>query len=104
MTVNLNRLAAIAKTRSEESFEQSRFRKENRDWLQISQEVALALRRFLRTENMSQEALAAMVGVFMDDLTSLLNGGEIQTMETICKIQNVVGRDLMSAGKPFLDR
>jgi hypothetical protein len=26
---------------------------------------------------MSQEALAAMVGVSMDDLTSLLNGGEI---------------------------
>jgi plasmid maintenance system antidote protein VapI len=50
---------------------------------------------------MSQEALAAMVGVSMDDLTSLLNGGEILTLETICKIQNVVGRDLMSAGKPF---
>jgi transcriptional regulator with XRE-family HTH domain len=101
MAFNLNKLAEVAKPRSEESKEQERFRKENRDWLRISQEIALALRYFLRTEHMTQKALAEKMGLSSVYVSKLLKGGENLTLETICKIQSVIGQDLITVSKPY---
>lgn len=101
MAFNLNKLAEVAKPRSEESKEQARFRKENRDWLRISQEIALALHYYLRTENMTQKALAEKMGISSVYVSKLLKGGENLTLETICKIQNVIGQDLITVSKPY---
>jgi transcriptional regulator with XRE-family HTH domain len=101
MAFDLNKLAAIAKPRSEESMEQARFRKENRDWLRISQEIALALHYFLRTEKMTQKALAEKMGMSPVYVSRLLKGSENLTLETISKIQRVIGQDLIAVAKPY---
>ena len=48
MAFNLEKLANIAKPQSEKEKEQARYRKENRDWLRMSQEIALCLHYYLR--------------------------------------------------------
>jgi hypothetical protein len=43
----IEKLAEIAKPQSAESIQQVQFRKQNKDWLVVSQEVALALHYYL---------------------------------------------------------
>ena len=63
MSFNPEKLAAIAKPRSEETKEKTRFRKENRDWLRVSQEIALCLHHYLRKTGLTQKELADKMGV-----------------------------------------
>lgn len=48
MAFDTEKLANIAKPQSEKEKEQARYRKENRDWLRMSQEIALCLHYYLR--------------------------------------------------------
>ena len=56
MAFNPEKLAAIAKPRSEEAKDKARFRKENRDWLRMSQEIALCLHYYLRNAGLTQKS------------------------------------------------
>jgi hypothetical protein len=66
MGFNVEKLAAMAKPCSEESLKQARFRKENREWLRISQEIALALHYYLRKQNMGSPAKTCVYPKIMD--------------------------------------
>lgn len=101
MTFNLEKLANIAKPQSEKEKEQARYRKENRDWLRMSQEIALCLHYYLRKAGLTQKELADKMGVSAVYAGKLLKGGENLTLETICKIQKVIGEDLVTVAKPY---
>ena len=101
MTFNLEKLASIAKPQSEKEKEQARYRKENRDWLRMSQEIALCLHYYLRKAGLTQKELADKMGVSAVYVGKLLKGGENLTLETICKIQKVIGEDLVTIAKPY---
>ena len=102
MAFNPERLAAIAKPRSEEAKEKARFRKENRDWLRMSQEIALCLLYYLRNAGLTQKELADKMGVSAVYVGKLLKGGENLTLETICKIQNVICENIVTVAKPYV--
>ena len=63
MAFDLNKLAEVAKPRNEAAKERARSRKENRDWLRMSQDIALSLHYYLRTSNMTQKELAEKMEV-----------------------------------------
>lgn len=101
MAFNTEKLASIAKPQSEKEKEQARYRKENRDWLRMSQEIALCLHYYLRKAGLTQKELADKMGVSAVYVGKLLKGGENLTLETICKIQKVIGEDLVTVAKPY---
>lgn len=102
MAFNPEKLAAIAKPRSEEAREKARIRKENRDWLRMSQEIALCLHYYLRKAGITQKELADKMGVSAVYVGKLLKGGENLTLETICKIQKVIHEDIVTVAKPYI--
>ena len=63
MELNLDKLDAAIRPRSEASARRARERKESRAWRSMSQDVALALYHYLRTNEMTQKALAEKMGV-----------------------------------------
>lgn len=103
MAFNPEKLAAIAKPRSEEAREKARIRKENRDWLRMSQEIALCLHYYLRKTGLTQKELADRMGVSAVYVGKLLKGGENLTLETICKIQKVICEDIVTVAKPYIN-
>ena len=103
MAFNQEKLAAIAKPRSEEAREKARIRKENRDWLRMSQEIALCLHYYLRKTGLTQKELADRMGVSAVYVGKLLKGGENLTLETICKIQKVICEDIVTVAKPYIN-
>lgn len=102
MTFNTEKLSSVAKPRSKEATEQARFRKENREWLRMSQEIALCLHYYLRNTGMTQKELADKMGVSAVYVGKLLKGGENMTLETICKIQRVINENIVTVAKPYI--
>ena len=102
MAFNMDKLAEIAMPRGAEATKRAQVRKENREWLRISQEIALCLHYYLRDMCMTQKELANKMGVSAVYVGKLLKGGENLTLETICKIQKVIGKDLISVTKPYV--
>ena len=102
MNFNIETLNKIAKPRSEKAIERARLRKENREWLSLSQEIALAIHYYIRKAGLTQKELAEDLNVSPAYVGKLLKGGENLTLETICKIQRVIGERIISIAKPYL--
>lgn len=100
MTANLDKLKAIAVDRNETAKARAQWRKENRERLRISQDIALCLHHYLRTNKMSQKEFAERMGVSPAYVGKLLKGCENLTIETICKIQRLMGDQLISVACP----
>jgi DNA-binding phage protein len=101
--IAVDKLRAIAKPRSKEALDEESFRKENLEWLRMSQEIALGLHYYLRSQKMTQKALAEKLGMSAVYVNRLLKGGENLTLETICKIQSAIGHPLISVCHPYTD-
>jgi transcriptional regulator with XRE-family HTH domain len=104
MSFNPEKLAAIAKPRSEAAIKESRFRMENHEWLRISQDIALALHYYLRKEGITQKALAERMDVSAVYVNKLLKGTENLTIETISKIQTAIGENIINVAQPYINR
>lgn len=102
MGFNIDKLKEIAVPRSEAAKESARTRRENREYLRMSQDIALCIHYYLRKSNMTQKELADKLGVSPVYVGRLLKGGENLTLETICKLQNVLGQNLISVAKPYV--
>lgn len=100
MTFNIEKLNQISKPRNAEAAEKARCRKENREWLRMSQDIALNLHYYLRTTGKTQKDLAAQLGVSAAYMSKLLRGTENLTLETICKIQDVTGEVFVKITNP----
>lgn len=102
MTFNTEKLAEIAKPRSEEAKAKAQFRRDNREWIRMSQDIALSLHYYLRKSGMSQKDLAGKMMVSAAYVGKLLKGTENLTLETICKLQNAIGEELLSLAHPYI--
>lgn len=101
---NVEKLAQIAKPRSEASIERARERRENREWRRMSQDIALCLHYYLRKSDMTQKVFAEKMQVSPAQVCKLLKGEENLTLETVCKIQNVIGKEFVTISKPYLNK
>lgn len=101
MAINTERLQELAKPRNERA--QRRFQEwsENRAWLTYSQDIALTLHYYMREKGMTQRELAGKMGVSPAYVVKLLKGGENLTLETICKLQDALGENLMNIVRPY---
>lgn len=102
MAFDTEKLAQLAKPRSEAAKKRAEARKCNRGWLRLSQEIALSLHYYLRMVSMTQKEFAERLGVSAVYVGKLLKGGENLTLETICKIQNVIGQNLIITARPYI--
>ena len=101
MAVNLERLKALAKPRDERAHKEFLDSWGNKAWITYSQDIALALHYYMREQELTQRELAEQLGVSAVYVGKLLKGGENLTLETICKIEQVVGDKLISINKPY---
>lgn len=104
MAFNTDKLAEIAKPRSEEAKAKAQYRRDNREWIRMSQDIALSLHYYLRKLGMSQKDLAERMAVSAAYVGKLLKGNENLTLETICKLQNAIGEELLSLTHPYIFR
>jgi len=101
MGFNLDKLAEIAKPRSEKAKNMAQTRKDSREWLRMSQDIALSLHYYLRKANMTQKDLAEKMNVSPTYIGKLLKGQENLTLETICKLQIAIGQELVSTSLSY---
>lgn len=83
---------------SEKEKKEAEFRKTNKEWLRKSAKIALSIRRELRIKSMSQQDLAAKMGLSPQYVGRILKGQENLTLETISKLEAALGIPLVSLG------
>ena len=98
---NLEKLTAIAVSRPKAISEKANWRRANRNWLRMSQEIALCVHYYLRKKGMTQKRLADAMNVSPTYIGKLLKGNENLTLETICKIQEAIGAEIASVSRPY---
>lgn len=75
--------------------EEARYRRENREWLQKSRDIAILLQTYLRKKGMRQNKLAEQMGVSAQQVSKILKGKENLTLETISKLESVLGINIV---------
>lgn len=89
------KMAAIASAEPSGWLEDARWRLENKAWLRRSQSIALKVLRTLRAKQMTQKALAEIIGVSSQQVNKIVKGRENLTLETIAKLEKALGIVLM---------
>ena len=95
MKFNVETLKQMSRPMTDKEKKDIEFRKDNREWLAISERLALKLRRILRTEGIPQNELAVRMGVTPAQVTKILSGKENLGLKTISKIENAIGHSLI---------
>lgn len=88
MKFNVEKLKQMSRPMTDEEKKDIEFRKENREWLAVSERLALKLRRILRTEGILQSELAERMGVTPAQVTKILSGKENLGLKTIIRLWN----------------
>lgn len=99
MSIDIEKLLQVATPVSEQTKAEVAFRKENKEWLRKSGKIALAIRRELRVQGMSQQDLAAKMALSPQYVGRILKGRENLTLDTISKLEAAVGKQLVTVGR-----
>lgn len=102
MAFNSQRLSEIAIERSQESIGNENYLRENREWLTVSQDIAMTILYYIREEGLTQKSIADKIGVKPCYITKLLKGQENLQLSTILKLQEALGHPLINVPKPYL--
>lgn len=89
------KLAKLVSTEPSGWMEEAIERAENRAWLKRSQSIAIKVLRSLREKGLSQKELAAVLSVSPQQVNKIVKGGENLTLETISKLENALGIQLI---------
>jgi ribosome-binding protein aMBF1 (putative translation factor) len=99
MSNTLNKINQIASKEPSKWLEDARARRENSSWSDKSAKIAIRILREIRaqkpTNGMSQKMLADQMGVSAQYINKVVKGQENLTLETISKIEEVLGILLM---------
>jgi ribosome-binding protein aMBF1 (putative translation factor) len=76
--------------------EEAHYRFENKAWLKKSQAIALSILRHIRVNGISQKHLAERLNVAPQQVNRWVKGSENFTLETISKIEIVLGIQLIN--------
>lgn len=101
MGENLDKLRKTAQPRSEEAQGRARWRRENREWLRMSQSIALQVLDYLHNAGLTQKELAERMGVSPAYIAKLVKGSENLSLETICKLHEALGIKLVYVAEPY---
>lgn len=71
------------------------WRQQNKSWLRHSQRIAVKMLEKMREEGLSQQALADRMGCSQQYVSKILKGQENLSIETICKIEDVLQLELL---------
>ena len=104
MGLNIEKLNELSNNRFDIVIEKSNELKKNRNWLQMSRMVALALRYHLRKKGIKQNVFASMLNVSPAYVGKLLKGNENLTLETISRIQDLIEEELITIQRPYENR
>ncbi|MFH1121899.1 MAG: helix-turn-helix transcriptional regulator [Bacteroidota bacterium] len=66
------------------------WRQKNEYWLRVSQDIAIKILSYLRSKNMSQKDLAALLEFSPQHVSKILKGKENLTIESICRIERAL--------------
>jgi len=101
MEFDINKLKEIATPLPEKTRQMMEYRRENRDWLLKSARIAVELHRLLRLKGMTQKQLAVLLDVSPTQVSKILKGTENLGLKTICKIEKVIGAELVSVPNSY---
>ncbi|MBL0740788.1 helix-turn-helix transcriptional regulator [Chryseolinea lacunae] len=80
------------------------YKKENRQWLKKSRDIAMKILDTLEEKEMTQIHLAQQLRVSRQQVSKIVKGQENLTLETISRLEEVLGVELiltnMEIGKP----
>lgn len=77
----------------------AKHRRSNRDWLRKSQRIAVRILRMLKQRNIQQKDLAEALDVSPQQVSKIVQGKQNLTLETIAKLEQVLGVDLIEVPK-----
>lgn len=100
MKFNANKLKELSRPLSAAEKDELEFRKDNGEWLAISERLALKIRRILREKGLSQYELAEKMYVSPAQITKILSGKENLGIKTISKIERALGVNLIEIPMP----
>ena len=95
MKFNANKLKELSCPISKYERDEMESRKQNRDWLAISERLALKIRKIIRKQGLSQNNLAEKLNVSPAQITKILSGKENLGIKTISKIEKALGENLI---------
>lgn len=96
----LNKLKGIVSNTPSQWHKDVEQRAEEKPWKRRSQAVALAVLRTLRAKKMSQKELAKQLGVSPQLVNKWVKGKENFTFETVAKLEEALGIQLMEVTAP----
>lgn len=101
MKSNIEKFNALVSEEKSTLLEKLKFRKENKYWLNTSSNISFKVLSKLRSNKKqglkpsTQKELANSLGVTPQYVNKLVKGSENLTLETICKIENILGFDIL---------
>ncbi|MBE6334781.1 MAG: helix-turn-helix transcriptional regulator [Bacteroidales bacterium] len=95
MKFNVEKLKELARPMNEKEQNAMNFRQENADWLRLSAEIALKIRKILRQKEISQVQFASKLGVTPAQVSKYLSGEVNFELKTISKLQSVLEENLI---------
>ena len=101
MNLDLDKLKSLAQPRNEAAEKRAQFRMQSYGWRKMSQDVTLAIMYHLRVNGISQKQFAEMMGVSAPYVAKLLKGTENLTLETINKIEETLGTEIVHINRPY---
>lgn len=81
--------------------EKAEWRMKNREWLRYSQRIAMIMLDHMEAQKMSQKQLAERMGCSQQYVSKILKGQENLSLETITKIQQTLGIQILNLQMPY---
>ena len=79
--------------------EEAENRRENRSWMRYSQRIAVILLSYMKQNGLTQAGLAERLGCTQQYVSKILKGSENLTIDTISKIEKIIGYSLFVFNK-----
>ena len=95
MRFDKNKLDELSRPMSAKELKELESLRDNKEWLDISERLALKIRRILRTEGISQVEFAHKMEVSPAQITKILSGKENLGIKTISRIEKALGHTLV---------
>lgn len=99
----MERLRKHAESMHSDWRERAGWRRDNRDWIQRSQEIALRMLNSMDEQHLTQRALAERMGCSQQYISKVLKGQENLSLETLVKIEDALGIELLVRTRKPID-
>ena len=76
--------------------EEAEWRRDNWSWLQYSQKIAVKILLRMKQTELTQQALAERMNCTQQYVSKILKGNENLSLDTLSKLEEVLGMNLLS--------